>query len=198
MPDLLEPVSPNLAIAGFGFAQFVDERRRTIHSRRLMLALSRVIEDAAASAPGTTLIAAFQRFAFAIPQAPRYARLTPHLAETYLLGLADAQLPGWPNTTLVPIEPSWPLLHEWVVLAIGPACCVGLFAQDPAARQPAERTQQFTGCWTTDPEVLDAAWDGFFRALGQPRAAVQRDSRAVRVTNQRLQQQLRAQVRAVR
>lgn len=198
MSSLVEPVSTTSAIAGFSFSTYVDERRRTIHSRRLMLALSRVIEDTAATLPGTTVIAAFQRFSFVAPQVARYTRLTPHLAGAYLLGMPDAQPPSWPNATLVPLDPSWPLIHEWVVIAIGPACCVGLFAQDPAASQPAQRTRQFTGCWTTDGEVLDAAWDGFFRALGQPRAPVQRDSRAVLATSQRLQQQLRAQVRAVR
>jgi DICT domain-containing protein len=132
-------------LAAFSFATLIDERQRTLHSRKLMLALSYVIEDIAGETPSTTLIAAFQRYQLVRPQLARYTRLTPLLRQSYLIGIPDAELPALPNTELIPIQAGWPLLHEWVVLAIGPACSVGLVARDLEAAQPAQQARQFRG-----------------------------------------------------
>lgn len=185
------------ALAAFHFTAVLGEQRRTLHSRRLMLALSFAIEEIAASIPDTVLIAAFQCLSLAGLQSRRYARLTPHLAHTYILGLPDAELPAFPRTTIVPLEPTWPLLHEWVVLASGPACCVGLFAQDGDASQPAARSRQFQGFWSTDPKIIDRAEEGFFTASGLPHTLPQRDSRALRDANQRIQQAIAARLRKI-
>ena len=185
------------ALASFSFGATLGAQRLTLHSRQIMLALSYAIEDIAASVHDTTLIAAFQRLAFVRPQLKRYAALTPQLAHTYILGLPDAALPELPRTTVLPLEETWPTLHEWVVLATGPACCVGLFAQDGDADQPARRSRHYQGCWTTDATVVDTAAQAFLTAIGQPYQAQARDPRALQETTRRVQQAIAARLRSV-
>jgi DICT domain-containing protein len=183
-------------LAAFSFATLIDERQRTLHSRKLMLALSYVIEDIAGETPSTTLIAAFQRYQLVRPQLARYTRLTPQLRQSYLIGIPDAEIPALPNTELIPIQAGWPLLHEWVVLAIGPACSVGLVARDLEAAQPAQQARQFQGSWTTDPALVDSITSAFFTAIGRPPPAFTRDARATSRTTQRVRQVMQERTRA--
>jgi len=186
------------ALTRFSFATHIDPRHCTLHSRRLMLSLSHVIEDVAASVSGTLLIAAFQRLSLVRPQLPRYERLVPDLTHTYLLGLPDLELPAFPQTTIIPIESSWPLMHEWVVLASGVNCCAGLFARDSDQAQPDRRTQQFQGLWTTDPLIVDTAIQAFHTALGWPVPSIEHDAHALYQTTRRLQHELASRVRSTR
>jgi DICT domain-containing protein len=194
------PLSPDFlpALSQFSFDALIDQRQRTIHSRRLMLALSYVIEDTAGSAPSTTLIASFQRYSLARPQLERYTQITAQLDHTYIIGVPDADLPALPRTTLLPISQDSSLMHEWVVLAIGPTCHVGLVARDLTAQQPAQRSHQFQGSWTTDPVVLSTVWAAFFTALGQPQPPVAYDTRASAQTASRARQLLQERMRSIR
>ena len=193
MPILSQ--APDSPVAKFSFAANLSSLRRTLHSRKLMLALSFGIEDIAASVPGTTLIVAFQRLSLARPQMGRYALLTPKLVHTYIVGVPDVTLPELPNTTIVPIEPTWPLMHEWVVLANGPACSAGLFAYDHEISQPNEVSRRFQGAWTTDALITDTVQNLFLRAIGQPLVSRRRDQAALRQTTQRVQQVLTQRLR---
>jgi DICT domain-containing protein len=184
-------------LAAFSFTAALGAQRMTLHSRQIMLALSYAIEDIAASVQDTTLIAAFQRLSFVRPQLARYTALTPQLAHTYILGLPDAALPALPHTTMLPLEETWPMLHQWVVLATGPACCVGLFAQDADADQPAQRSRHYQGCWTTDATLVDAAEESFLKAIGQPYRPQQRDARALQEATRRVQQAIATRLRSV-
>lgn len=186
------------ALGQFSFDALIDKRQRTIHSRRLMLALSYVIEDTAGSTPSTTLIASFQRYSLARPQLERYAQLTEQLNHTYVIGVPDTELPALPRTTLLPIGQDASLMHEWVVLAMGPACCVGLIARDLMAQQPTQRSHQFQGSWTTDPALLNMVWEAFFKALGRPQPPVAYDTRAVDQTTKRARQLLQERMRSIR
>ncbi len=89
----------------------LDQSRLRLQSRSTMLAISYVLEDQAAQFAGTTLIAAFQRFSFIMPQLSRYRRIAPQLEHVYLIGVPDVDVPALPNTTFLPIEPTWPLMH---------------------------------------------------------------------------------------
>jgi DICT domain-containing protein len=196
MPHINDELSDTPALAAFSFTAALTTQRRVLHSRQVMLALSYAIEEIAADVPDTTLIVAFQRLSFVRPQLKRYVTLTPQLAHTYILGLPDTVLPALPRTTVIPLEATWPMLREWVVLAIGPACCVGLFAQDIDADQPAQRSRHFQGCWTTDVTVVDAAEAAFSTALGQPCLSQQRDQRALQRTTRRVQQTIATRLRS--
>jgi DICT domain-containing protein len=184
------------ALAAFSFSAALGTQRRVLHSRQIMLALSYAIEEIVASVPDTTLIVAFQRLSFVRPQLKRYAALTPHLAHTYILGLPDIVLPELPHTTVIPLAETWPVLHEWVVLATGPACRAGLFAQDPDATQPAQRSRHFQGFWTADADIVDAAVAAFWNAMGQPRPPQPRDGPALRDTTRRVQQAIVTRLRS--
>ncbi|HEU5015382.1 MAG TPA: DICT sensory domain-containing protein [Roseiflexaceae bacterium] len=169
----------------------LDRSQLRLQSRRTMLAISYVIEDQAARFPGTTLIAAFQRLSFVMPQVARYRRIAPQLAHVYLIGVPDADVPALPNTTFVPIEPAWPLMHEWVVIANGPSCCAALLARDEETLQPGKRSHTFNGMWTSQPMVVDAAVGALFSALDQQYTPPARNSREILSSTNIIQQAIR-------
>lgn len=169
----------------------LDRSRLCLQSRRTMLAISYVLEDQAAQFAGTTLIAAFQRFSFIVPQLSRYRRIAPHLEHIYLIGVPDIDVPVLPNTTFVPIETTWPLMHEWVVLANGPSCCAGLLARDEEALQPGKRSHTFNGLWTSQSEVIDKAAGTLFNALHQRYTPPVRNTREVITSTKLFQQAIR-------
>jgi DICT domain-containing protein len=150
-----------------------------LHSRRMMIALSHAIEEhAAASGPETVLVAAFQRLSLLRPEAERYARLAPRLAQVIALGFPDVTPEPIPGVTVLPLEPAWPLVQEWCVIASGPACCAALLSRDAEGFRPDRRSRQFRGRWTTEPAEVDLALRQLFAAIGQPHPSLQRDRRA--------------------
>jgi DICT domain-containing protein len=183
------------ALVSLRITDLVRSQRFTLRSRGLMLALSHLIEDTAASLPMTTLFAAFQRYSLVVPQLERYARIAPALSHTYIFGLPDRQVPELPNTTFVALHEPWPLIHEWVVFAAGPQCYAGLFARDEEMRQPRKRARQFNGAWTTDISVIEQARQAVLSALGLPCPRIDPDTRGILQTGQRLQRELTARLR---
>jgi DICT domain-containing protein len=134
----------------------------------MMIALSYAIEEhAAASGPHTVLVATFQRLSLFRPQASRYARLAPQLAQAFALGVPDAPAASTRGVTLLPLEASWPLVQEWVVIASGRSCCAALFSRDAEGFRPGQRSQRFAGRWTTNPDEVVGALQRFYAAIGQ-------------------------------
>lgn len=169
----------------------LERSQLRLQSRRTMLAISYALEDHAARFPGTTLIAAFQRVSFVMPQLARYQRIASQLEHIYLIGMPDVAVPALPNTTFLPIEPSWPLMHEWVVIANGPACCAGLLARDEEALQPGKRSHTFNGLWTSQPDVIDTAVNALMGALDQPYTPPARNNREMFNSTKIIQQAIR-------
>jgi hypothetical protein len=174
----------------------LSSRKMRLHSRGMMLVLSHLIEDAAAEVEDTILIATFQRFSFMLPQIERYQRFAPRLAHTYVVGLPDVQLPSIPNVTYLPFNSTSPLIHEWVVIGIGPQCCVGLFARDREISQPARRSRTFEGQWTTNQDIIESSYKTLFRALGDNPPPIHRDELATLAHNKGLQQRIGTRLHA--
>lgn len=189
-PGLPAPDLTQFSLTG----SFPDQALR-LHSRTMMLALSFAIEDQVLLAPGAILIAAFQRFAYVVPQLKRYRRFTGASRQTYIFGLLDAELPSLPNVTQVPFTPASPLLHEWVVLVLGSNCSVGLFARDPDHTQPAMRSTHYQGTLVTDIERLDAIGRMLEPVLGREIVPPERNMDATRASVSRVQAALRAAMR---
>lgn len=183
------------ALARFSFTTPLAERPRALHSRSLMLALSYLIEAYAARTPAATLIAAFQRFSFVRPQLERYTRLAPNFSQAYVIGFPDVELPELPNVSYVPIEASWPLMHEWVVIAYGPAINVALIAYDDEQQQPHSRSRAFEAIWTVDPAQVEAVYEAWWRASGVVPPQFERDTQATIQTTRALQQEVAERIR---
>ncbi len=188
--------SPN-TLATFSFTSPLESRQMSLRSRRTMLALSYLIEDYAGYTDNTYLIATFQRFSLYQRQYERYQRLARHCPQIYVLGLPDKTLPTLPNVTVLPLEPSWPLIHEWVVIASGPTCCVGLLAYDREQRTPARYSRHFHGFWTTNTAIIDERVAAFYAALGQPAPTIMRDNYATHHTTMALQKELPSRLRQI-
>lgn len=182
-------------LAELSFAQLLEPRQMHLRSRRMMLVLSHLIEDYAASVPGTFLIAAFQRYSLYQLQAQRYRWLAPECAKVFVLGLPDVTTPEIPNVTFVPLEERWPLLHEWVVIASGPLCAVALFAIDNEMAQPEWRSRNFRALWTTNTGLIDNAVAAFYNAIGQRPPEIQHDHLAAHRTTAALQAELPVRLR---
>lgn len=150
-----------------------------IHSRSTMIALSHVIEEQAAlSGPETVLIATFQRLSLLRPEAVRYARLAPQIAQVVALGVPDTLLDPIAGVTVLPLDASWPLVQEWCVIASGPRCCVALLSRDVEGFRPDCPSRRFMGRWTTDVVEVDSVLRRFYQAIGQQPPAVQRERQA--------------------
>ncbi len=175
LPDHMSAVT----LATLSFTSSLDNYHLSLHSRSMMLNLSYLIEDYAASATDTLLIAAFQRFSFYRHQLARYRRLAPRCRHVYVIGMPDEKPPEVANVTYVPIEATWPLMHEWVVIADGPTCCIALCARDNKQLQPAHRTEHFQALWTTSVSLVDHAVTSFFMAIGQSPPVIDRDPHMV-------------------
>ncbi|MCS7072555.1 MAG: hypothetical protein NZM00_13695 [Anaerolinea sp.] len=184
-------------LAGFSFVHHVKDQKLVLHSRSTMLALSYVIEQAAADHPGTRLIAAFQRLGLYRPQAERFHWLASRCPQVFVLGFPDVRLTMPSGVTFVPLEATWPLIHEWVVIAWGPACTAALVAYDVERRAPEQRSRYFHGLWTTRSEVIDAVVAAFYAALQQPAPVFHRDTRATYRANVSIQKALQARLRAM-
>jgi DICT domain-containing protein len=178
-------------LASLSLTAQLDVSRLRLHSRTIMIALSHLIEEhAAAAGADTILIATFQRFSLLRAEAERYQSLAPRLGQVYALGVADTSPPTIPNTTIVPLEVTWPLVQEWVVIVSGPTICMALFAQDAEGFRLHKRSREYHGYWTSNPLVVDAAVDVFFNAVGLPRPVFARDPRTTFQSARTLQAQL--------
>lgn len=164
-----------VTLANLSFTDSLDNYHLSLHSRSMMLNLSYLIEDYATSETDTLLIAAFQRFSFYRHQLVRYRRLAPRCRHVYVLGMPDEKPPEVANVTYIPIEATWPLMHEWAVIANGPTCCIALCARDHQQLQPARRAEHFQALWTTSVPLIDHAVTSFFIAIGQSPPVIDRD-----------------------
>jgi len=145
----------------------------------MMIALSHAIEEQAAlSGPETVLIATFQRLALLRPEAARYMRLAPQLAQVFALGVPDTLPDPIVGVTVLPLDASWPLVQEWCVIASGPRCCAALLSRDAEGFRPDRHSRRFMGLWTTDAAEVDRVLRQFYQALGQQPSAVQRERHA--------------------
>jgi DICT domain-containing protein len=184
------------AIGAFSFTDDLPAAKLRLHSRKTMVALSHLIEKhAAAAEPQTLLIAAFQRFSLFQAELARYRDFATRLATISVIGVPDTAPPELPNLAAIPIEASWPLAQEWVVIASGPTCCVGLFARDAEGFRLDRRSKAFHGLWTTEPALVDSRVNAFYDALGLPRPRFERDTRAMLRSAQAIQRALAAQLR---
>lgn len=193
------PHTPDASkLAHFSFVRPFKDQRMALHSRSTMLALSYVIEQAAADNPDTRLIAAFQRLALYQPQAERYERLARRCPQVFVLGFPDVQ-PAMPSgITFVNLEATWPLIHEWIVIAWGPSCTAALLAYDVEHCAPERRSRRFRGLWTTRSDQINAIVTAFYAVLQQPAPVIKRDTRATYLTNLSIQKVLRARLQAMR
>lgn len=191
-------LSPNIStLAEFSFVNHFKDQKLVLHSRGTMLALSYVIEQAAAENPDTRLIATFQRLALYQLQAERYERLASRCPQIFVLGFPDVRLTMPAGVMFVPLEATWPLIHEWVVIAWGPTCTAALLAYDVEHRAPERRSSRFRGLWTTRSDQIDAIVTAFYAVLQQPAPVINRDTRATYSTNISIQKALRTRLRAM-
>ncbi len=168
-----------LGLATLSLTSDLTPAQLRLHSRRMMITLSHAIEEqAAASGPGTVLIATFQRFSLLSREAGRYAQLAPRLARALAFGVPDAPLDPIPGVEALPLDPGWPLVQEWCVIASGPTCCVALLSRDSDGFQLERRSRQFAGRWTTDPTEVDQLVERVYRAFRQTPPSIKRDQRA--------------------
>jgi DICT domain-containing protein len=184
-------------MGAYSFTNDLPAAKLRLHSRKTMVALSHLIEEhAATTEPQTLLIAAFQRFSLFQAELARYRDFTTRLAAISVIGVPDIALPELRNLAAIPIEVNWPLAQEWVVIASGPTCCVGLFARDAEGFQLDRRSKAFHGLWTTEPELLDSRVNALHDALGMPRPRFERDTRAMLRSTQAIQHALSARLRS--
>jgi DICT domain-containing protein len=166
-------------LATLAFTGHLLPAQLRLHSRSTMIALSHAIEEqAAASGPETVLIATFQRLSLFQRESARYARLAPGLAQVFVIGVPDALTDPISGVNVLPIDQSWPLVEEWVVIASGPTCCAALLSRDAEGFRLNQRSRRFAGRWTTEPAEVDRALQRFYEAIGQPPPVVQREALA--------------------
>jgi DICT domain-containing protein len=178
-------------LAALALTAGIDPGRMRLRSRKVMIALSHLIEEhAVAAGPDTVLIACFQRLTLLRYEARRYQDIAPRLGRVYALGVADIQPPPIPGAEILQLEADWPLVQEWNVIARGPTICAGLFARDAEGFRLEQRSRAYHGFWTSDPQTVDAAVEQFFSAIGERAPVVAHDSRATLQTTRALQEQL--------
>jgi len=185
------------ALDRFSFASFVEEQRKTLHSRSMMLALSFLIEDYAAQSPGTHLIVAFQRFSNYRRQIRRYRNIVPRLVQAFVMGFPDETPPELPNVTLVALEADWPLVHEWIVIAWGPMCAAALVAHDEEQCAPHRVSRRFQAVWTTSVAQIEPMVTAFYRAIEQPAPVFALNLPAMQRTTVAMQKELTARLRTI-
>lgn len=186
------------ALSAFSFASFFQDQKKTLHSRSMMLALSFLIEDYAAASPETFLIAAFQRVSHYRQQLHRYRCFAPRLSHVFVLGFPDETPLDLPGVTTIALEAEWPLVHEWVVIAWGPAIAAALVARDEEQSAPYRDSHHFQAIWTTSIAQIEPVVAAFYRALGQPAPVFARDLLATQRATVAMQKDLTARLRAIR
>ncbi|ABU56562.1 DICT sensory domain-containing protein [Roseiflexus castenholzii] len=185
-------------LSAFSFAAFFQDQKKTLHSRSMMLALSYLIEDYAAAAPETCLIATFQRFSHYRRQAHRYHRFAPQLSQAFVLGFPDEPPPDVPGVTTIALAAEWPLVHEWTVIAWGPTIAAALVAYDEDRCAPYRASRRFQAVWIVSFAQIEPMMTAFYHALGQSAPVVTRDALATQRTTVVMQKELTARLRAIR
>ncbi len=186
------------ALSTFSFASFLREQKKTLHSRSMMLALSFLIEDYAAASSETFLIATFQRLSNYRRQLHRYRRFAPQLSHVFVLGFPDEVPPSLPDVTIIELGAEWPLVHEWVVIAWGPAIAAALVAHDDERCAPFCTSRRFQAIWTTSIAQIEPMVAAFYHALGQPAPIFARHTLATQRTTVAMQKDLTVRLRAIR
>jgi MerR family transcriptional regulator, light-induced transcriptional regulator len=125
-------------------------------SRRTMLAISRAIEDEAAAAGGSAMLAAgFQtehRYRQSEPRWRELARISAAALVFAEFG-PGARATGPPGPHEVTLPPDAALQREWFVACYGPRCAALLAGWELlAAGHPAGRS--FEATWTAEPAVV--------------------------------------------
>jgi DICT domain-containing protein len=200
--DAASPLSsdlprPHAGLAPLSLTAGIDAASMRLHSRKTMIALSHLIEEHAAAGLETILIAAFQRFSLYRPELARYHDLAQQLRQIYVIGVQDVVLPTLPNISTLAVEPAWPLVNEWAVIASGPTCCAALLARDAEGYRPDKRSRAYHGIWTTDAAIVDRVVAAFHGALGLPLPNFARDPRATLRNTTEIQRALAARLREV-
>ncbi len=129
--------------------------------KRLMLALSRAIEEESLSrAADPLLFASFQRETFYRLEEPRWRELSR--AAALSVAFADfarcATPPGGPAE--IPVDPADPLAREWALVCDSERHAVCLAGWEPLSSTSAIAGEQrtFESIWSVDPDVVrDAA-----------------------------------------
>jgi EAL domain-containing protein (putative c-di-GMP-specific phosphodiesterase class I) len=127
--------------------------------KRLLIELSKQLEQEALSRGDTALVAAaFQEARhFTIPTAQRYRRLVDETAFVCVFGkgLVSAPLPGIRGATLAPDDP---LVGEWDVIVLTPHFAAALLARDLGDSGPdLERTFEYALTYRRDVVVRAAS-----------------------------------------
>lgn len=176
----MSPPLESPALATLSLVQVTSATPFRLQSRKTMLALSYLIEDhSARHGKHTLLLATFQRLSLFLPQIERYRAIASQVQHGYVFGVPDVEIPPIENITMVPLEPEWPLVQEWAVIALGPTICAGLFAQDVEGFNPLRRSRLFKGTFTTDPFVIDGVVEPLLQILGITSARSRRNHRAM-------------------
>lgn len=128
---------------------------RYIFSVPAMIAVSRIIEDAAASSRGTAdLHVSFQYISRFLPQLERYRMLSVGVARGWIYGALDV-----PDLTAIMLPPSmrWidirntPLTEYWFVVAYGPGLSMALLAREIPSLDRSDR--YYEGFYAFDRDV---------------------------------------------
>ncbi|MCS6907123.1 MAG: DICT sensory domain-containing protein [Anaerolineales bacterium] len=127
---------------------------RYIFSVEAMTSISHLIEDAAAqSLRPAQLHVCFQYLSRVRDQRQRYQEITPRLQGLWLYAVADAELPGWPNTTFIELANS-PLVNYWFVVAYGTGLSMTLVAEEKVPSQGSPVAKRvYEGLYTFDEQL---------------------------------------------
>jgi DICT domain-containing protein len=140
----------------------------SVLSKRTMLAISRAIEDEAATrAEHPLFVGAFQEPRFWRASADRWGNLIGGADAAAVLA-AFRHSRQRANIFEVAVPSGRPVLREWAVVCDSPAfsaCLVGI--EKLGARPKVDSTRRFEALWTVEPlAVREAARTGFALAVG--------------------------------
>lgn len=117
--------------------------------------VSHAIEEVAHfNAPGSTLLAGFQRFSAFMRQEQRYRALAHTCEQIWVHGQPDLQPQPIDRLGYIPLEPGAPLASEWFLIINAPSFCVALIARELEATAGERSFQAFL---TSGPETVGRA-----------------------------------------
>ncbi len=139
------------------FERIADPAATVVGDKRLLLALSRQLEEEASAVKGETVVlATFQDARFFTPRMRRhYERMA---ANASLVGVLGVDIPARPGAGLrgAGIGPGDPLGGEWDVVVLGPHFA-GAFVGRDLGDRGADGDRRFEYCMTYDRERVTAA-----------------------------------------